>query len=79
MPNPARDVVRIGYAIPEAGAVRLSVYDLMGREISVLVDGVVPAGPHTATWDGGSLSAGVYVYRLEANGIVRTRMVTLAR
>ncbi len=78
-PNPTRGTAFITYALPEAGPVRLSVYDVMGREVAVLVDGVRPAGSHDAAWDGSGLSAGLYVYRLEAGGAALTKTLTLLR
>ena len=78
-PNPTRGMARIGYALPEAGHVRLAVYDVMGREVAVLVDGVRPAGSQDAIWDGGGLSAGIYVYRLETGGSVLAKTLTLLR
>jgi hypothetical protein len=59
--------------------VRLAVYDVLGREVAVLVDGERPAGRHEAVLDGRMLPSGVYLVRLAAGGEVRTRAVTLAR
>ncbi len=78
-PNPSRGAVRIGYALPEAGAVRLSVYDLMGREVAVLIDSVEPAGARDVVWSGEGLSAGTYLYRLQTQSGVLTRTLTLVR
>ncbi|GAB5518902.1 MAG: hypothetical protein RhofKO_11530 [Rhodothermales bacterium] len=77
-PNPFNPVTTIGYALPEAGPVRLVVYDLMGREVRVLVDGPRAAGRHEVTFEASGLSSGTYLYRLEAVRTVRTgRMVLL--
>ncbi|MEM6646879.1 MAG: T9SS type A sorting domain-containing protein [Bacteroidota bacterium] len=77
-PNPFNPVTTIGYALPEAGLVRLVVFDLMGREVQVLVDGPRPAGQHEVTFEARRLSSGTYLYRLEAANTVRTgRMVLL--
>ncbi|MEM1093217.1 MAG: T9SS type A sorting domain-containing protein [Bacteroidota bacterium] len=77
-PNPFNPVTTIGYALPEAGLVRLVVFDLMGREVQVLADGPRAAGRHTVTFDASRLSSGTYLYRLEAANTVRTgRMVLL--
>ena len=72
-PNPAAGPADIAFSLPEAGAVRLSVVDVLGREVAVLADGVLPAGAHRRTWDG---AAGTYVVRLETEGAVATRRVT---
>jgi hypothetical protein len=58
---------------------RLSVYDVLGREIAVLVNEVMPAGTHSVTFDAGGLSSGVYLVRLEADGLIRTRRMTLLK
>ncbi len=72
-PNPFNPHTRIDFSTAESGNVRLSVFDLRGREITVLVDGSVEAGNHSVTWDGstgtgGSAASGIYVYTLETAG-----------
>ncbi|MEX0747265.1 MAG: T9SS type A sorting domain-containing protein [Rhodothermales bacterium] len=58
------------------GHVRISVHDLLGREIAVLVDGVRGPGPHEVEFDVGGLSTGIYFYRMVAfGGTVTRRMV----
>jgi glucose/arabinose dehydrogenase len=75
-PNPARRLARIDYAVPHPVRVRLTVIDLQGREVAVLVDGVETAGRHTATWRSNS-RPGVYAIRLQAGTFVETRLMTL--
>jgi hypothetical protein len=70
---------RVRYETPEAGRVRLTVSDVLGRQVAVLVDGVQGAGPHSAALDAGRLAPGVYVVRLEAGGSTVVRRVTVAR
>ncbi|WP_420454949.1 choice-of-anchor B family protein [Rubrivirga sp.] len=77
-PNPSSGGARVAFAVPEAGAVRVSVIDVRGREVAVLMDGSVSAGRHEARLDGG-LAAGVYVVRLEAGGRVLTRRAVVVR
>jgi len=72
-PNPFNPTTEIFFGLPARSQVRLAIYDVLGREVRVLVDGTLPAGSHTATWDGrnGSgiaQSSGVYFYRMEATG-----------
>jgi hypothetical protein len=76
-PNPARDRATIRFTLAEASAVRLAVYDALGREVAVLVDGRVEAGAHAAVLDGSTLPSGVYVYRLVVNGQEQTGRLTL--
>jgi hypothetical protein len=78
-PNPFNPFTKIDYSVPKAGRVRLSVYDIMGREVAVLVDGVKNAGTHTATFDASRLTTGVYVYRFEAAGKVESRKLMLLK
>lgn len=65
-PNPFNPVTRISYTLPHAGQVKLAVYDLLGREIRTLVNGVEAAGTKSAQFEAGNLPSGVYFYRLEA-------------
>ena len=78
-PNPFTHSTTIEYALPASGHVHLSVYDMLGREIAILVDGVQHAGKHVSVFDGTSLTSGTYLYRLEASGLVRTGLMTLMK
>ncbi len=71
-PNPFRDVTTITYSVPAPGRVRLTVYDVLGRKLAVLVDERQVAGPHSAKLDASSWPSGVYLYRLEAGNHVAT-------
>jgi hypothetical protein len=70
---------RVRYEVPVTGLVRLSVYDALGREVTVLVDGERAAGPHTVALDADRLAPGVYVVRLTAGASSAVRRVTVAR
>jgi len=75
-PNPFNPTTVLGYRLSVAGNATLRVYDLLGREVAVLVDGVMSAGYHEVTFNAGSLSSGMYIYRLEtAQGAVSKRMM----
>ncbi len=77
-PNPFNPVTTIRFAVPEAAAVRLAVYDLLGREVKVLVAGQVAAGRHAVAFDATSLPSGTYLYRLTTpEGAFVERMVLL--
>jgi subtilisin len=70
-PNPFNPSTTIRYEIPEASRVSLVVYDIMGREVQRLVEGVVEQGYYTATWEGRNKSgspvaSGIYIYRFTA-------------
>ena len=76
-PNPFNPETTIRYALPQAGEVRLVVYDLLGHEVAILVEGSKPAGNHTVRFRAGNLASGLYVYRLQAQDktIVRTMIL----
>ncbi len=78
-PNPFTHTTTIEYALPAPGHVHLSVYDVLGREVAILVDGVQHAGKHASVFDGTSLPSGTWFYRLETAGQVRTGLMTLMR
>jgi hypothetical protein len=78
-PNPFNPHTTIGYRIAGQGMVRLSVCDLLGREVAVLVDERQNAGTYAATWDGSGAASGVYYSRLHFAGRVLTRAMLLIR
>ncbi len=63
-PNPFNPTTTISYQLPKKGMVSLKVYDLLGREIAVLADGIKSAGYYEVNFSGINLSSGVYIYRL---------------
>jgi hypothetical protein len=83
-PNPFNPTTAIAYALVEEAEVHISVYDLRGSVVRVLVDGITAAGYHTVTWDGldaqGRNSAsGVYLVRFTAGTLVSTQRISLIR
>ncbi len=78
-PNPFNPTTTIRYSLKELGKVSLRVYDVMGREVMVLVDGVQGAGEYAVVVDASGLSSGVYVYQLRAGGYVFTKKMMLVK
>ncbi len=83
-PNPFNPSTHIRFTIPHEGQVRLSVFDILGREAKVLHQGFLPAGQHTVAWDGRNASgeaapSGVYLYRLTQGDRQLTRKLLLLR
>lgn len=78
-PNPFNPSTSISFTLEAAGELRLSVFDLLGKEVAVLADGHWAAGTHTVTFDGSAQPSGVYVYRLECGDHVSTRTMHLVK
>ena len=78
-PNPFNPETTIEYMLPRTGMVRLVVYDLLGREVARLVDGLRPAGRHQIRFSAGEHPSGTYVYRLETAGERYTQTMVLAK
>ena len=78
-PNPFNPSTLIGYSVPSAGRVSLNVYDVLGREVATLFEGVRQPGSYTARFDGTGLPSGVYLYRLQSGGMVETRKFVIVR
>jgi hypothetical protein len=64
-PNPFNGSTVLRYQVPVAGAIRLVVYDVLGREVTTLVDRDMPVGSFSAVWDASHVASGIYVLRLE--------------
>lgn len=78
-PNPFNPTTTIKYELPSPSVVRLSVYDILGQEVSLLVNDRKDAGLHEVKFDGSRLASGAYLYRLTAGSIVQTRKLLLVR
>ncbi len=81
-PDPAVGEVTIGFALPAAGHASLRVYDVSGRLVRTLVDGMLPAGPQSVRWDRRAASgppalAGLYFYELRTHGVRLARRIVL--
>ncbi len=78
-PNPFNPTTNIRFSTPSAGRVKLTVYNLHGKEVRTLINGEVPAGAHLATFDGSDLASGIYFCRLEAGELVATQKMVLTK
>jgi hypothetical protein len=81
-PNPFDSATTLQYHLTRPGHASLRVYDVEGRLVAVLVDADMPAGSHSAVWDGSNdngrrVSAGVYFCRLRAEGMTLTREIVV--
>ena len=78
-PNPFNPNTEIRYRIPRAGLVSLRIYDLLGREVSILVNEYKSSGSYSVRWDARNVSSGVYFYTLGSNGTILTKKMILLR
>lgn len=79
LPNPSSGSTSVPFSLSESGTARIAVYDVLGREIAVVVDGEYEAGPHLAAFSTAEFSSGVYVVRLTSGGRQTTRTFTVTR
>lgn len=78
-PNPFNPNTNIGFSIQVSGFVSLNVYDVLGREVATLVNGVQGPGFKSVVFDASKLPSGVYLCRLQAGEFVQTRKLLLLR
>jgi hypothetical protein len=78
-PNPFNPSTSISFTLPQAGNVKLSVYNLLGQEVQTLVNGFMETGLHSVNFEAKNLNSGIYLYKLEANGINSVRKMTLLK
>ncbi|MBD3335369.1 MAG: T9SS type A sorting domain-containing protein [Candidatus Eisenbacteria bacterium] len=78
-PNPSSPRTVLAFTVPEAGHVRLEVFDLRGCRVATVLDRSLTAGRHEATWDAPELPCGVFFARLTAAGGTATTTLTLLR
>ena len=83
LPNPTSGATRVDFAVPRDSRVTLGLYDMQGRRVATLVEGLLPAGRHQAMWNGTaggrSAPAGVYFVRMQAPGVSLTRRLVVTR
>jgi len=78
-PNPFNPSTQISFAIAKEGLVRISIYDILGREVKVLLNEVKTPGFYAVDFDGTNLSSGLYFYRMESGNFVDTKKMTLIK
>jgi N-acetyl-anhydromuramyl-L-alanine amidase AmpD len=78
-PNPFNPTTAITFTLPQSAHVRLNVYDMLGREVSVLTDQMMQSGTYRQDFDASHLSSGVYYYTLRAGAYVQTRSMLLLK
>lgn len=78
-PNPFNPSTTISYQVKEAGLVTLTIYNLLGQAVQVLVNETQNSGSYTSTFDASALSSGFYFYRLEVNDFTSTKKMMLIK
>jgi hypothetical protein len=78
-PNPFNPSTTIMFEVPKSSVVRLSVYDLLGREVSALLNERRDAGVHEVEFEGSNLASGVYFYRLQTGDFVQTKKLMILK
>jgi len=83
-PNPFNPETKIRFGLPANADVKISVYDMLGREVDVLVNSKLEAGEYLADWNAVNFSSGIYIYRIEArdirgNSFIETRKMVLVK
>jgi len=81
-PNPFNPGTNFGFRIASgsgSGLVELKIYDLLGNEIAVVVNDMLPAGSYNYSWDASGISSGVYFYRLTAGNFTETKKLVVMK
>jgi hypothetical protein len=78
-PNPFNPATTIRYSLPHKSQVRLTVYNPLGQQVAILVQGQQEAGSYEVKFDGSNLASGVYFYRLQAGSFLEAKKLVIAK
>jgi len=78
-PNPFNPNTNITFSIPKSGTVKLIVYDVMGKEVSVIVNSNLQKGIYSISFDGSALASGVYIYKITAGDFLDVKKMILIK
>jgi hypothetical protein len=78
-PNPFNPSTTINWQVPEAGNVTIKIYDVLGREVTTLVNQKFSAGEYETVFDASRFSSGVYFYQIKAGEFIQTKKMTLLK
>jgi hypothetical protein len=78
-PNPFNPATSIRFDVPKESFVKITVYDITGKEVEIIANQNVIAGKYEATWDASKYASGVYFYHFEAGDFTDTKKMILAK
>ncbi len=78
-PSPFNSIASIRFGMDHSARAKISIFDISGREVTILHNGIMPAGHRKIVWNAESLPSGLYLVRLESSGRVKTAKVALIR
>jgi hypothetical protein len=78
-PNPFNPSTTIKFALPRAALTKITIYDLLGREIEIIVNKEMEAGYHKVNFDAGYLQSGVYFYKIQSGNYIQTKKMILIK
>ena len=83
-PNPFNPITTLRYELPENGLVNITIYDMLGRKVKTLVNQTQDAGYRSVVWDatndyGKLVSAGIYLYQIQAGEYMQTKKMVLLK
>ncbi|KXK56198.1 MAG: 5'-nucleotidase [Chlorobi bacterium OLB5] len=78
-PNPFNPITNITIQIPNSGLVKLTVFDISGKEVAVLVNEELNAGTYNVDFDASHLASGIYFYRMESNGFAEVKKMSVVK
>ncbi len=78
-PNPFNPTTTIQFGVPKTENLNLTVYNILGQRIAVLIDGEISAGMHTVTFNASNFNSGVYIYHLSGQGVNLTQKMILTK
>ncbi len=77
-PNPFNSSTKISYEINNTGDVAIDIFDILGRKVETLINGIQPAGKYSLVWEATGLPSGIYFARLESNDqVTSNKMIFL--
>ena len=78
-PNPFNPSTKINFTLPTQNNVKLTVYDITGKEVKELINGEFSAGDHTVDFNAANLASGAYIYRIQAGNFVESKKMVLLK